>query len=155
MDLRSGLQNLLDELHLLERRHPEPANRRCFTELRESLDGLLAALDRVGVVALLLSERESRRHPWARAAAATRAVTLGQCHIPEVRSIRARSLRIAIRAIVINNGGLILYTLPVVLFILVSPRMRARFLRFAVQAIDLHEKLGSAHVRVQHDVVGL
>ena len=155
MDLRFELLDLGDELRVIEQKHPEHANRRCFSDLRESLEGLLAALDRLGIVALLEVERESRRNRGARLEIEARAASLDHCDIPEVRDIRARSVRIAIRAVAINNGGLILYTLPLVLALLAYSRMRELFLRLAVQAIDFHQQLRPAHVRVQHDVLRL
>jgi hypothetical protein len=147
-ELRSRLQGLLDELCIVGQKHPDHASQRCVGNLRGSLEGLLARLDRIGIVALLGIEREFRRNPRAREEVQARELSLDRCDIPEVRDIRARSVRIAIRAVAINNGGLILYTLPVVLVLLAYSRMRRAFLRLAVQAIDLHQQLGPTHVRV-------
>ncbi|MEJ0036462.1 MAG: hypothetical protein WDO68_10300 [Gammaproteobacteria bacterium] len=147
-DLRIELRRLREELRAVEGRYPERANRRCFSDLAASLEGLLASLDRFAIVAMLLMERESRGDPKARQEMERRVASLDQCDIPEVRDIRARSVRIAMRAVAINNGGLLLYTLPVALVLAAYSRMRQRFLRLAVQAIDFHQQLGSAHVRV-------
>ncbi len=81
--------------------------------------------------------------------------SLDQCDIPDVRRIRAQSMRIAMRAVAINNGGLLLYTLPVALALYACSSVRRRFSRLAMQAIDFHQQFGSAYVRVKHDVLSL
>jgi hypothetical protein len=146
-ELSARLRQLLDELRAVEGKHPEHAHRRCFRDLRESLEGLLAALDRFGVVVLMLIERESRSNPDGKRKVDARMALLEQCDIPEVR--------LAMRAIAINNGGLIAYLLPVALVFFAFSSMRKRFSRFAMQAIDFHQQFGSAYVRVKHDVLSL
>ena len=153
--LSSQLRQLLNELRVVEGKHPEHANRRCFRDLGESLEGLLATLDRFGVVVVLLIERESRSNPAGRRDVEARMASLDQCDIPDVRRIRAQSMRIAMRAVAINNGGLLLYTLPVALALYACSSVRERFSRLAMQAIDFHQQFGSAYVRVKHDVLSL
>ena len=58
------------------------------------------------------------------------------------------------QAVAINNGGLLLYTLPV-LVLFARSSVRKRFSRFAMQAIDFHQQFGSAYVRVKYDVLSL
>jgi hypothetical protein len=152
--LASGLRRLLEELRAVERKYPAHADRQCIRDLRESLGNLLDALDRFGVVVLWLIGRESRGNPDGKRRVDARMARLAQCDIPEVRDIRARSVRIAMQAIAVNNGGLLLYTWPA-LIAFAWPSVRQRFSRFAMQAIDFHQQFGSAYVRVKHDVLSL
>jgi hypothetical protein len=152
--LAARLRRLLEELRTVESSQLHYASHRCLRDLRESLENLLEALDRFGVVALWLIERESRGNPDGRRRVDARMGSLDQCAIPQVRAIRARSVGIAMRAIAINNGGLLLYTFPV-LVLFAWPGVRKRFSRFAMQAIDFHQQFGSAYVRVKHDVLSL
>jgi hypothetical protein len=153
--LSERLRQLLAELPAVERRYPGHAHRRCVADLRESLESLLRALDRFGVVVLWLIDRESRGNPTGRREVEARIASLDRCDIPEVRHIRAQSVGIAMRAVAINNGGLLLYTLPVALVVFAYSGVRKRFSRFAMQAIDFHQQFGSAYVRVKHDVLSL
>jgi hypothetical protein len=152
--LKSRLRRLLAELRAVERAHPAHADRQCIRDLRGSLENLLESLDRFGVVVLWLIGRESRGNPDGKRLVDARMARLGRCDIPEVRDIRARSVRIAMRAIAVNNGGLLLYTWPA-LVAFAWPSVRKRFSRFAMQAIDFHQQFGAAYVRVKHDVLSL
>jgi hypothetical protein len=149
------LRRLLDELRALEAKYPGHAHRRCFHDLRDSLQGQLATLDRFGVVVLRLIERESRANPAGRLEVEALIASFDRCDVPEFQRIRAESVRIAMRAIAITNGGLLLYTAPVALVMFARAEARARFSRFAMQAIYFYQQFGSAYVRVKHDVLSL
>lgn len=92
--------------------------------------------------------------PFAAILAARSAFFEGSCPVG-LRPVRARTVRIALQAIAVNNGGLIFSILPAMPFILASARFRAWLLRLTVQAIDLHQQLGPAYFGVKHDVAGL
>ena len=154
-ELSARLHRLIGELRVLEKKHSGHPQRRCIHDLRESLQGLLATLDRFGVVVLWLIDRESRANPQGRQEIEALIASLDQCDIPEVGRIRAESVGIVMRAIAITNGGLLLYTAPVALVLFARSSVRKRFSRFAMQAIYFYQQFGSAYVRVKHDVLSL
>jgi hypothetical protein len=151
--LRERLLHLAHELSLLER--AEPAGAPVFCDLRESHKRLLDALDRISLVALLEVERDLRNDPALRAQVAARSALFERCELAGLRRIRARTMRIAMQAIAVNNGGAIFYILPAMPFLWASARFRKWFSRLTVQAIDLHQQLGPAYFGVKHDVAGL
>jgi hypothetical protein len=155
MDLRASLLQLGRELSDIERGSAEQANQRCFSDLCESHKRLLEALDRISVVALLEVERELRDNPRVRKQVEARSASFDHCELAGLRSLRARTIRMAVQAVAINNGGLIFSILPLMPFLLASAKFRKWLLRLTVQAIDFHQQLGPAYVRVKHDVPGL
>jgi hypothetical protein len=154
LDVEARLRKLHGELDLAERAQAEDVSRRCFSVLRQSHKRLLEALDRISVVALLEVDRELRGNQPVREQVEARSASFERCEIPAVRALRPRTLRIALQAVAINNGGLILSILPLMPFVLASARFRKWLLRLTVQAIDFHQQLGPAYVRVKHDVPG-
>jgi hypothetical protein len=152
LDLREKLLRIGHELRAVEGAHGKLA---CVGDLRESQRRLLEAIDRIDVVALIEVDRELRGNPGLREQVEARSASFGRCECEALRRLRARTLRIALQAIAINNGGLILSILPLMPFLLGSARFRKRLLRLTVQAVDFHQQLGPAYVRVQHDVLRL
>lgn len=151
--LRASLRQVARELSLLEA--SAQAGSPGFGDLRESHRRLLDALDRISVVALLEVERDLREDTALRGQVAARSAFFeGSCPAG-LRHVRVRTVRIALQAIAVNNGGLIFSILPAMPFILGSARFRAWLLRLTVQAIDLHQQLGPAYFGVKHDVAGL
>ena len=155
LDLRDRLLQLEGERNRAEREPAGQAAQRCFSDLRESHGRLVEALNRISIVALLEVERELRDNPKLREQVEARSASFDRCERAELRSLRARTVRAAVQAVAINNGGLIYSILPLMPFLLVSAKFRKWLLRLTVQAIDLHQQLGPAYVRVKHDVPSL
>ena len=155
LDLREILLQLGRELSRADRAPTGQAAQRCFSDLRESYERLLEALDRISIVALLEVERDLRDNAGVRGQVEARSLAFDHCELAELRSLRTRIIRAAVQAVAINNGGLIFSILPVMPFLLGSAKFRKWLLRLTVQAIDLHQQLGPAYVRVKHDVPGL
>jgi hypothetical protein len=155
LNLRDKLLRLGDELGDAERAQREHASFACCADLRESYWHLLDALGRINSAALIEVERELRKNPRLREQVEARSASFERCEVETVRSLRARLLRIALQAIAINNGCLMFSILPAMPFLLASAKFRKWVLRLTVQAIDLHQQLGPAYVRVEHDVLRL
>lgn len=153
--VRERLLRLMEELRVLERAQGEHASQRRVSDLRESQARLLEAFDRISIVALIEVERELRADPRVREQVEARSKSFEGCESRELRSLRARTVRIALQAVAINNGGLIFSILPLMPFLLASAKFRNWVLRLTVQAIDFHQQLGPAYVRVKHDELSL
>jgi hypothetical protein len=151
--LRASLRQLGRQLRLLEA--GSPASSPGFGDLHESHERLLDALDRISLVALLEVDRDLRGNPALRQQVTARSAFFDRPGLGELGHIRTRTLRIAMQAIAVNNGGAIFWILPVMPFLLASAKFRAWLLRLTVQAIDLHQQLGPAYFGVKHDVASL
>jgi hypothetical protein len=152
LDLREKLRRIGSELRVIEDTHGNPP---CASDLRESHRRLLEAIDRISIVTLIEVDRELRGNPGLREQVEARSASFDQCELEALRRLRARTLRVALQAVAINNGGLMFSILPLMPFLLGSAKFRKWVLRLTVQAIDFHQQLGPAYVRVQHDVLRL
>ncbi|MEP7245690.1 MAG: hypothetical protein ABI885_18725 [Gammaproteobacteria bacterium] len=115
LKLRFELFALRDELRRLKIERADCLDDTHFDFLQESLNGLIRILDRFSVATLIAVENGIRRNPCLEEQLEVRARILDDCEIPNVLSIRDRSLRIAARAVAVNNGAWAIYLGPATL----------------------------------------
>lgn len=115
LKLRFELLALCDELRQLETERDPCVAAEAFEYLQGSLHTLASVLDRFDCVTLNALEREIRRNPEVRARVERQTRVLDACGVAEYQKIRTESLRIAVKAVVVNNAIACLYLLPIIL----------------------------------------
>lgn len=77
-----------------------------FAYLQDSINTMIAMLHRYGVVAIVAAELRYRRDPDFKRHVDARAAILEECNMPQVQSIRRRSVHLVGQAIAVNCGML-------------------------------------------------
>jgi hypothetical protein len=113
--LRLELQALQAELVSLKGRSGDSPSDQAFDVLSESLSTLSVFLDRLDFVTLAAVEIEIRRDPALRELAESRAALFQSSGAGALRDLRMRSLRLAVRAVVVNSGGWCAFVIPLAL----------------------------------------
>ena len=115
LSLRYELFALRDELRKLKLSHGDELDERHYGFLQDSLNSMIAMLARYDLMTLSLVDREYSRNGEFRKRCEARAKVLDDCRIPDARAIRKRSVKIAVKAFVVNSGGWLVYVLPFVI----------------------------------------
>jgi hypothetical protein len=113
LSLRYKLFALRDEVRELKMVYGSSLADRHFHYVQDSLNALLSVLYRFDLAALMALEHELKHNTELRKRVEVRAVGLDDCAIAEVKLIREKTFRIAVQALIVNNGFWAVCAVPV------------------------------------------
>lgn len=113
MDQRFQLFALRDELCLLKIDRGQEVDDKHFHYLQDSINALLAFLPRFDAATLAAIERQLKHDPGLKKKVEARSRVLDDCRMPELISIRKRTLVAAAKTFLVNTGGWGIYLLPI------------------------------------------
>jgi len=112
LELRLALIRLESEVRLLK--VPEPQ----LFELQDSINSLTCILFKFDLVTIYAISKEIDRDAALKRRVEARARVLDECLLPEVRALRDKQIRIATKALIVNSGSMLLWSiLPASLFV--------------------------------------
>lgn len=132
LNLRFRLFALRDEVRALKADCQVLLDDEHYAYLQDSINTMIAMLHRYDVAAVAAAEVRYRRDPLFRKRLDLRAAVLDDCDIPQVESIRLRSVELMTRAIAVNSGMLCAPLYPFVLMGIGFSTLQKRLRKLAV-----------------------
>lgn len=113
---------------------------RHFQYLQDSINTLISVLHRFDLAAITGIERELQRNVMLRQYVAARSRVLEDCRSPAAAEIYRRTLRIAVRALLVNSGAWVIYVGPVVAAFSSVSKLKASFKATLDVSVSLRER---------------
>lgn len=129
LNLRFRLFALRDELRSLKMDLDTDLKDKHFDYLQDSINALISMLSRFDLGTLHAITKELERNPELMSKIEARTKILDDCNIPHARDVRRKSVQIASQALLVNSGGFMPYTLPIVLAVAGVAAIRSQYKR--------------------------
>lgn len=132
LKLRFKLFALQDQLRILKICNDAELDDKHYRYLEKSPHSLIRMLHRIDLATLASSELAYQRDPKFRERVTERSRILDDCAVDQAKQIRAESLRIATKALVVNSGAAFVLFFPITLLMFLRPKTPASVIRASV-----------------------
>lgn len=148
LNLRYRLFALRDELRTLKQQHGDSLPNDVFMSLQSAINNAILLLHRVNVEVVSKTEAAIHNDKQLAKRIEERIALIENCGVKEVRVVQAKACRTLREALLVNNGGWLIYIVPIFMLVFSASRLT----NFAKEAIAIPENELERIMPIHHPV---